>query len=245
LLAVLAEEPFILHGWLRSGNCGSARGVVEFLKEALALAPSALKLRCVRADSGFFADEFLSFLETRKLPYVVVARLTGGVKRRCAGLLNSAWTKLDENYCVGEVSLQLQGWAVTRRFIVVRERVRENKAAVGRLLLEVPGYTYRVVVTNRTDAGERIWRDYNGRACVEQRIEELKHDLSGGASVCAIFRHRGRLSQRVVRLQPAQPLSTPTRPRTSLPQTATLRSQVFVAGAILGLIGKQTALKLS
>ena len=22
------------------------------------------------------------------------------------------------------------------------------------------------------------WRDYNGRACVEQRIEELKHDLA-------------------------------------------------------------------
>jgi len=34
---VLAEAHFLLHGWLRSGNCGSARGVVEFLKEALAL----------------------------------------------------------------------------------------------------------------------------------------------------------------------------------------------------------------
>ena len=37
LLAVLAEAHFLLHGWLRSGNCGPARGVVEFLKEALAL----------------------------------------------------------------------------------------------------------------------------------------------------------------------------------------------------------------
>jgi DDE family transposase len=34
LLAVLAEAHFLLHGWLRSGNCGPARGVVEFLKEA-------------------------------------------------------------------------------------------------------------------------------------------------------------------------------------------------------------------
>ena len=32
LLAVLAEAHFLLHGWLRSGNCGTARGVVEFLK---------------------------------------------------------------------------------------------------------------------------------------------------------------------------------------------------------------------
>ena len=37
LLAVLSEAHFILHGWLRSGNCGSSRGVVAFLEEALAL----------------------------------------------------------------------------------------------------------------------------------------------------------------------------------------------------------------
>jgi hypothetical protein len=245
-LAVLAEAPFILHGWWRSGNCGSARGAAEFLKEALALAPATLKVRCVRADSGFFADEFLSFLEARQLPYVVVARLTGGVKRRCAGLPDSAWTELDENYCVGGISLQLQGWAVARRFIVVRERVRENKAAVGRLLLEVPGYTYRVFVTNRSDAGAVIWRDYNGRACVEQRIEELKNDLSAGgfcvreffgteAAFLSVLFAFNLLSLYQRQLAPARPYRQP----------ATLRSQVFVAGAILGLVGKQTALRLS
>jgi hypothetical protein len=29
LLEVLPEAQFILHGWLRSGNCGTSRGVVE------------------------------------------------------------------------------------------------------------------------------------------------------------------------------------------------------------------------
>ena len=38
-LALLAEVPFVLHGWLRSGNTGAARGVVAFLCEALALLP--------------------------------------------------------------------------------------------------------------------------------------------------------------------------------------------------------------
>jgi hypothetical protein len=36
LLAVLSEAHFLLHGWLRSGNCGTSRGVEEFLKEAAA-----------------------------------------------------------------------------------------------------------------------------------------------------------------------------------------------------------------
>ncbi len=42
-------------------------------------------------------------------------------------------------------------------------------------------YTFRVWVTNRLDAGLDAalewWRDYHQRACVEQRIEELKNDL--------------------------------------------------------------------
>ncbi|MFA7369228.1 MAG: hypothetical protein WC334_06255, partial [Kiritimatiellales bacterium] len=37
LPAVLPEASFVLHGWLRSGNTGSARGAVDFLKEALAI----------------------------------------------------------------------------------------------------------------------------------------------------------------------------------------------------------------
>lgn len=54
LLAVLAEAPLVLHGWLRSGNTVACSGVVAFLQEALALLPVGLKIRCVRADSGFF-----------------------------------------------------------------------------------------------------------------------------------------------------------------------------------------------
>ena len=76
LLAVLAEAQFILHGWLRSGNTGAARGVVPFLQEALAFLPAGTWLRTVRADSGFFDGIFLDFLEERALPYVVVARMT-------------------------------------------------------------------------------------------------------------------------------------------------------------------------
>ncbi len=61
LLAVLSEAHFLLHGWLRSGNCGTSRGVEEFLKEALALWGQRQKIRLLRADSGFFDDKLLSF----------------------------------------------------------------------------------------------------------------------------------------------------------------------------------------
>ena len=61
LVAVLAEAHFLLQGWLRSVNCGTARGVVEFLKEALALLPKKHAIRVVRADAGFFDQQSLDF----------------------------------------------------------------------------------------------------------------------------------------------------------------------------------------
>jgi len=176
ILAVLAEVPLVLHGWLRSGNTGAAKGAAAFLCEALALLPAGWTIRCVRADSGFFENALLSFLEQRHLPYLVVARLTTQLKRKAAGIRD--WQTVDEHYATGEFTAQLLGWKVSRRFVVVRERVRETKAAVGCKLIDVPGYTFRIWATNRTESPLELWRDYNGHATVEQRMEELKNDLA-------------------------------------------------------------------
>jgi hypothetical protein len=108
LLAVLAEAYFVLHGWLRSGNCSSARGAVEFLKEAMALLGGRHKIRVVRADSGFFDDDLLSFLEGRHLLYIVVARLTYLIKKELKHL--GDWRELDSDYAVTEFTKKLQGW---------------------------------------------------------------------------------------------------------------------------------------
>src|SRR5579864_4339761 len=176
LLAVLAEAPFVLHGWLRSGNTRACRGVVAFMQEALALLPEGSWIRTVRADSGFFDQALMELLEERTLPYVIVAKLTPHLKRQCAGIKD--WTIIDVDLAIAQLHLQLLGWSKARRFVVVRQRIREDQTTFGRRLLEVPGYTFRMWVTNRSDSALELWHDYNGRAAVEQRIEELKHDLS-------------------------------------------------------------------
>jgi len=70
------------------------------------------------------------------------------------------------------------GWKKARRFIVLRERVRDGKSPLGRKLLDVSGYTFRIFVTNRSEDALTLWRDYNQRAIIEQRIEELKAELN-------------------------------------------------------------------
>jgi hypothetical protein len=244
LLAVLAEAPFILHGWLRSGNTGAARGVVPFLQEALALLPTGMSVRTVRADSGFFDGAFLDFLEERSLPYVVVARLTTTLKRKCAGI--QTWTAIDEHHAAGEFRVKLFGWSKERRFVVVRERIRESKAAVGRTLLEVPGYTFRVWVTNRSEEALRLWRDYNGRACIEQRIEELKHDLAAqGFCLQPFFATESAFLAVLFTFNLLSRYQHQTTPDAPYRQPGTLRVAVFLCGAALGVMGRDLVVKLS
>lgn len=244
LLAVLAEVPLVLHGWLRSGNTGAARGVTAFLTEALALLPQGMWIRCVRADSGFFEGHFLTFLEDRSLPYLIAARMTTSLKRSCAGV--KSWNAVDEHYSVGEFRTQLMGWGVERRFVVVREILREDKEAVGRKLLDVPGYTFRVWVTNRSEGPLELWRDYNGRACVEQRIDELKNELGADDFCTQNFWATEAAFLAVLftfnLLSLYQHLATP---KPQYRQPATLRTAVFVCGAILGRQGRSAVLHFS
>jgi hypothetical protein len=243
-LAVLAEVPLVLHGWLRSGNTGAARGVRAFLSEALALLPAGMTLRCVRADSGFFEEGLLAFLEERQLPYLIVARLTTRLKRRAAVI--SQWQEIDEDYAVGEFRARLLGWSVERRFIVVRERVREDKQAVGRKLIDVPGYTFRIWVTNRAEPTLDLWRDYNGRATVEQRIEELKNDL-GADDFCTqnFWATEAAFLAVLFTFNLLSLYQQTSAPKAGYHQPATLRATVFLCGAILGRTARQTVLHLS
>lgn len=243
LLAVLAEAHFVLHGWLRSGNCGTARGVVEFLKEALAQLKGSRRIRVVRADSGFFDQRLLEFLENEGLGYIVVARMTAWLKRKVIRV--DIWRELDENFAVGEFRMALSSWGRERRFVVVRERIREKKGAAGRRLFDVPGYTFRIFVTSLPDKPEEVWRDYNQRATMENRIAELKHDLAADdfcmndffateaafMAILMLFNLLGEMQRMSGSPQYRRP--------------ATLRAQVFLCGAILGSSGRRQILHLS
>src|SRR5258708_21206569 len=114
---------------------------------------------------------------------------TGGRKARCAGRIRASmggpriircwrcwpkreaerittWRALDAHYAAGEFHLQLFGWDRPRRFVVIREQLRAERASLGRKLLDVPGYTFRLFVTNLSTPPEEIWRDYNRRAAM-------------------------------------------------------------------------------
>jgi len=128
--------------------------------------------------------------------------------------------------------------------VVIREQLRPERSSLGRKLLDVPGYALRLFVTNLALPPEEIWRDYNHRADMENRIAELKHDLAAD-DFClrqffateAAFRSILLLFNLLGEFQSACRFP-------SYCQPATLRAQVFLCGPLLGRAGRRLILHL-
>src|SRR5437868_608471 len=242
LLAILAEAKLVLHAWLRSGNTASARGVKAFLAETLARVPADFRFYAVRADSGFFLSEFLEELERRALPYAIAVRMNPLLRRAVAGIRE--WQPVAPGLEAAETSYSAHGWNAPRRLVVVRELLRERPQARGRKLLEVPGYTFHVLVTTLSHDPVQTWRFYNSRAEIENRIKELKEDFGAGGFclqsfygteaafrlICFLFNLVAQFKREVT--------------QDEAPRLSTLRTKILVIGAIIGSEGRQTVLRL-
>lgn len=188
LLAVLEEAKLVAQFWLRSGNSPCASNVVSFTLELLSNLPRHLRLRLVRADSGFCEDRWLSLLEQRCLPYIVVAVL----HHKITSLLRkemiwqpSAVPGTD----VAEIIYRGARWSQDRRLILIRHRLGTRARAGGKMLIDCPGYAYQALVTSLPAdvAPIEVWRDYNGRAGVENVIKELVYGFGLPKLCCKSF----------------------------------------------------------
>ena len=75
LLGILSEVRMEASFWLRAGNASCANKAIPFAHDLIANLPRHIRLRGVRAEAGLYAPELLEFFESRRLSYVVVARL--------------------------------------------------------------------------------------------------------------------------------------------------------------------------
>jgi hypothetical protein len=174
LLAVIAEAKLVAGFWLRPGNSRCDTNAVGFLQELLARLPQWFRISLVRADSGFCYEPVLGLLESRCLSYIVVARLYEPVRWLIRQTTQWQATEIVGTE-VAEALHQEWGWSQPRRVVLIRHFKSQRPEAGGKLLLECPGYTFQVLVTNlplQTGALE-VWRRYNGRAGSENVIREL------------------------------------------------------------------------
>ena len=87
--------------------------------------------------------------------------------------MSSTFVTLDP----GPYNYQAQGRPQARRIIVVRQEEAERPHAQRKLLKEVPGYRYQLLVTNLTLPPVAVWHLYRHRTDSENRINEFKQDF--------------------------------------------------------------------
>jgi len=195
-----------------------------------------------RADSGFFIAEFLAYLEERRLPYVIAVRLDPRIKRVVAGLRQ--WTLFAPGLEAAQTNYQALGWKAPRRLVVVREALRERPEARGRMLIEVPGYTFHVLVTSMEYDPVTTWHFYNSRADSENRLKELKEDFGADGFCLHSFNGTEAAFRLICFLFNLIADFKRDITRDPSPRLMTLRTELLVAGAILGADGRQRVLRL-
>jgi hypothetical protein len=241
LMAFAAECRMVITAWLRPGNTNDSTNAENFFREVLAVFGQRHRIGLLRCDSGFCVGSFLDLIETNEISYVVVARLLPTIKRQLGAI--KEWLELDERVAVSEFIYQAHGWSRARRVVVVRQRVQDQRA--GSLLLEIPGYSYSVYVTNLTLPAMQVRALYQGRADSENRIKELLHDfaISGFVSqkfwateaafrlACCAYNLMSLFRQALLGAASKHTLST-------------LRTQCFAIGASLGKSARRHVLRV-
>ena len=161
-----------LGGELRYGNAHTADGVDEMLDQALMILPPGSQRLRVRADAGFYDGNFIAKLSQNKIDFAVVAKMTNPIKRKLPGL---RYTKVNEIESTAKFKHQPDKWKRAYQFIVLREKLSEERKAQLKLFT-MDKYAYHVIVSNLQLTPYNIFGFYGGRTGLERIIRTLKED---------------------------------------------------------------------
>ena len=144
------------------------------LRRAYPLAPIAL-----RADAGFTSPELRDFLEQERISYLLgiphyreFRDFTGPVVRRAQRRFDRGGHPVR---LFSSFFYRGKKWPRQRRILVKVE-------------VSAQGVNTRCVITNRKGRAEELFKQYNGRGEVENRIDELKNDLKADRLSCSRYR---------------------------------------------------------
>lgn len=240
IVAMFTKQMLIVHFWLRAGDASPLRGAVEFLDEVMTRI-SGLRIKAVRTDSGFSSSAFLARLEYHRLKYACAVSMHRPLQRFILGMKN--WTSTGEGSEIAEAMYHPPYWNAPRRLIVVRKKVT-NRRPEGKVLFEIPGYTFLAVVTNMTEPAEQVWKFYNGRGECENLLKELKHDFGFDGFCLQRFAGTEAVLRLIVLAFNLVQVFRLTLQRKTHEQLRTLRTRFFIAGAALGREQNTSVLRL-
>ncbi len=180
IIAFIDQTKMIANTWMRSGNTSSLNNYDAFLNETFDICLKDKKVGLVRADSGFYSQEFLEWFEKRGINYIVAVKFYENIKYTIGNI--TKWIKIIKGVDVASLRFKPDNGS-ERRYIIVRKLSEEYPKSGGKLLFDEPIYRYSDYVTNIELPVDQIYNIYNTRADCENRIKELKYDF-GADNFC-------------------------------------------------------------
>lgn len=182
LYAFIAETRECLHSWFRCGSAYTSNNCVGFLKECFAQLPTQIKRVLVRADSGFFSGDIISYIESKAEDFLIKVKLLN----LSAHMECQDWESghADPNISTSSFQYACNEWEKTRRFVAIRILVNletEN------CLLPIPAYEYFCYVTSLDLTPLEIHALYGQRASSENWIEWCKNHVATGSFLTQKF----------------------------------------------------------
>jgi hypothetical protein len=172
-----------LGGSLRYGNAHTADGVLPMLDTALQTLPAAAREIRARADAGFYDKAFISRLSEKQIGFTVVAHMTAPLKNRLPGL---RYHRVNKILSTSELKYQPHGWKQKYRFVVLREKLSEERKEQLTLFTS-NAYSYHVIVTNLDLTPYGVFSFYRDRTGLERIIRSLKEDYPFAKAVTGSF----------------------------------------------------------
>ncbi|MCI0690977.1 IS1380 family transposase [candidate division KSB1 bacterium] len=175
IMAFLFETKEFLHGFLRPGDTYTGNGIVNFMRECLARLPYTIRTITFRADSGFFVEALMEFLEKLGHFYVIAAKLYPTLLQRVIQIPAAAFRPFEDGWEITTIHFALDCWSKARKFIVLRKLKKASQQIS--LLGDDNQYEYLAYCTNRDDMGApEVVEFYRARGTMENYIKEAKND---------------------------------------------------------------------
>lgn len=253
LLAFLGSG-YVVNFWNRAGNAASGQSAVDFLRQTVLSLGKGFRVKGVQADVGFYRVEFVEYLESESLPYVVAAPLYPVLQKQILRVEN--WRRIAPGIEVGEFFFEHEDekWMKPRRYVVVRQETGARPKATGKqplLFQEMEAwkeYRFSLHLTNRTEEPPEIWRQYRSRANDENVIKDLKEgygldhfNLHGFWATEAVLTLIALVFHNLLHYLGRRLLSK----KPPHAQLKTLRGRFFILPAQLGRSGRQAVLRLA
>ena len=251
IMAFIPETEMVANIWLRSGNANSSDNFINFLENTISRLDTK-KIGLIRADSGFYEESILSYLEQRDnaLDYIVACKFYQPLQRHIASIQN--WWPIEDGLEIADTQYQSPSWKQDRRLVVVRQHIPKRPKSTGRTLklfeddVIIKQYRYAAYVSTLTIAPELVSRTYRDRANAENQIKELKYDFSMDSFNVKHFYATEATLNFVMMAYNLMSIFKRTVIKSNVNQRLqTLRYKLFAIGGFIVKEGNQKILKLS